>query len=73
LTQTTDFGFSVKKILSISNRQKVKFSYDIGKKFPLDKLSDDNFLHDYWIAKIELDYDLNFFIERPKKYDCETT
>ena len=31
-TQITDFGFLVKKILSISNRQKVKFSYDIGKK-----------------------------------------
>ncbi|MDR2920349.1 MAG: DUF2695 domain-containing protein [Tannerella sp.] len=85
---TTDFGFSIKKIPSpwiltaISQGNEITYQFQIGKKsnfpvtlerdFPLDKLSDDKFLQDYWIAKTELDYDLEFSIERQRIRDFET-
>jgi len=87
-TLTTDFGFSIKKVpspwilIAASQGDKTTYQFQIGKKsyfpmilerdFPLDKLSDDKFLHDYWIAKIELDYDLEFSIDRQSIRGFET-
>ena len=87
-TLTTDFGFSIKKVpspwilIATSQGDETTYQFQIGKKsnfpmilerdFPLDKLSDDKFLHDYWIAKVELDHDLEFFIDRQNIRGFET-
>ena len=83
-TLTTDFGFSIKKVpapwilSAITQNDKTIYQFQIGKKpdfpamlesdFPVEKLSDDKFLHDYWVEKTItkigwLDSELEFAIE----------
>ncbi|MDR2905926.1 MAG: DUF2695 domain-containing protein, partial [Helicobacteraceae bacterium] len=77
---TTDFGFSIKRVpapwilVATSQGDKITYQFQIGKKsgfpvmlendFPIDKLSEDIFLHNYWITKTELDGELEFTIDR---------
>ena len=79
-TLTTDFGFSIKRVpspwilIATSQGDRTIYQFQIGKKsyfpvmlesdFPIDKLSDDKFLHNYWITKTELDSELEFAIDR---------
>jgi len=68
-TLTNDCGFSIKKVpvpwilVEISQGDRTNYQFQIGKKsdfpvilesdFPVNKLSDDIFLHNYWIEKTE--------------------
>ena len=79
-TLTTDFDFSIKRVpapwvlIATSQGDRTIYQFQVGKKsdfpviiesdFPIDKLSDDNFLHNYWITKTELDNELEFTIDR---------
>jgi len=46
-------------------------SIQIDNDFPVDRLSDDRFLHNYWISKTRLDSELEFTIERQNRQDYE--
>ena len=86
-TLTTDFGFSINKVpspwvlIAITQGDAITYQFQIGKKtdfpitlerdFPLDKLSDNKFLQDYWMAETELEYDLEFSIERERIQNLE--
>ena len=86
-TLTTDFGFSIKKVpapwilIATSQGNSTTYQFQIGKKsdfpvmlesdFLIDKLSDDIFLYNYWIAKTELDSELEFTIDRQNIQDFE--
>jgi hypothetical protein len=80
-TLTTEFGFSIKQVpapwilIATSQNDKTIYQFQIGKKsdfpvmlesdFPVDKLSDDKFLHNYWISKREWqDIEVEFAINR---------
>ena len=79
-TLTTDFGFSIKRVpvpwilVATSQGDKTTYQFQIGKKsdfpvtlesdFPVDELSNDKFLHNYWSTKTELDRELEFAIGR---------
>lgn len=41
------------------------------KEFTVEKLAEDKFLHDYWIDRTELDYELEFTIDRQRFQDFE--
>jgi len=87
-TLTTDCGFSINRVpapwilIATSQGDRTTYQFQIGKKsdfpvtlesdFPVDKLSDDIFLHNYWIAKTELDSELVFAIERQCIQNFET-
>lgn len=76
----TDFGFVINKVpapwtlIAISRGDEVNYQFQVGKKsnfplslvndFPVEKLADDNYLHEYWIQKTGLDYGLDFVIDR---------
>ncbi|NDV94296.1 DUF2695 domain-containing protein [Dysgonomonas sp. 521] len=84
---TTDFGFSIKKVPSpwiltaISRDNVTNYQFQIGKKsyfsatlerdFVIEKLAEDKFLHDYWTNRTELDYELEFVIDRQHFNDFE--
>lgn len=84
---TTDFGFSIDNIpnpwvlKSIFLNGVVSYEFQIGKKsyfktslvknFPIEKLADDSFLQNYWMVRTELDFDLEFVINRAKILDFE--
>lgn len=86
-TLQTDFGFAINKVpapwmlVAISEGEEVNYQFRVGKKtnfplslvdeFPIEKLSDDKYLHKYWIQKTDLDYELEFVIERQNVQDFE--
>jgi len=64
-------------LIATSQKNKTIYQFQIGKKsnfpvmfvmlerdFPIENLSDDKFLQNYWIRKIELDLKLEFEVER---------
>lgn len=75
-TLTTDFGFSIGKVPSpwiltaISKDNTLFYQFKIGKKsdypvllereFPIEKLADDKFLHDYWKHQMKIAYEIEF-------------
>lgn len=77
---STDFGFAIKQVpspwvlLSITEKDEIKYLFQIGKKsdfpiflkddFPIEKLGEDDFLQDYWVKKTDLENELDFTIER---------
>ena len=79
-TLTTDFGFSIKHVpapwilIATSQGDRTTYQFQIAKKsdfpvtlesdFPVDELSNDKFLHNYWSTKTELDRELEFAIDR---------
>lgn len=87
-TLSTEFGFYIARIpapwilTEISLDNIITYQFQIGKKsdfyvilekdFPIDELSQDYFLEDYWKTKTELNRNLEFVISRQNIQKFET-
>jgi len=87
-TLSTEFGFSIKQVpepwilIATSQNDKTIYQFQIGKKsdfpvmlesgFPVDKLTDEIFLHNYWFSKREWqDIEVEFEIDRQSIHNFE--
>jgi hypothetical protein len=86
-TLATDFGFSIKQVpapwllIATSQGNRATYQFQIGKKsyypvklesdFPVEELSKDKFLQDYWITRTELNRELEFVIDRHSIHSFE--